>query len=111
MLSNGKLKNMESEPLFDDFTFLRNFVKSKNRKVFRRMRDITKILSKFRCINGLEVIKDCEGSKWEDSKFTINNSIKLLRLLFLLSLKILINVEETEEEGSESESEEEYKIT
>lgn len=105
MLSNGKLKNMESEPLFDDFTFLRNFVKSKNRKVFRKMREITKVLSKFRCINGLEVIKDCEGSKLEDSKFTVNNSIKLLRLLFLLSLKILINVEETDE-GSESESEE-----
>ena len=105
MLSNGKLKNMEMEPDFDNFTFLKNFTKSKHRKVFRRMRDVTKNLSKFRCINGLEVINDCSGSKLEDSKFTINNSTKLLKLIFLLSIKYIVDVEETEGDDTESESE------
>jgi hypothetical protein len=104
MLSNGKLKNMEVQPEFDDFTFLNNFTKSKYRKVFRKMREITKHLSRFRCINGLEVIKDCNGSKLEDSRFTIENGTKLLRFIFMLTLKYIVDVEESGEDASGSDS-------
>ena len=69
MLSTGKLQNMDSEYSFDDFTFS-DFTKKKHRNVFKKMKDITKILSKFNCIYGLEVVKDCEGSKLDDSKFS-----------------------------------------
>ena len=43
------------------------------------MREVTKTLSKFKFINGLEVIKDCEGSKLEDSRFTrkFNKIVKI----------------------------------
>ena len=68
---------MEVQPEFDDFTFLNNFT-SKYRKVFRKMRDITKHLSRLRCINGLEIIKDCNGSKLEDSRFTENEMVPYL---------------------------------
>ena len=103
ILSTGKLQNMDSEYSFDDFTFLKDFTKKKHRNVFKKMKDITKHLSKFNCIYGLEVVNDCEGSKLEDSKFTTSNSIKILKLIFMLSLKYILNLEESSDDESDND--------
>ena len=95
LLANKKIKNMDTEYEFDDYNFLGTFIKSKYINIFKKMRKLTKTLSKFKLLLGFDDINDCNGNIIENSRFNFKNSLKLLELSFILTLDFIINTEES----------------